>query len=274
MNINSNIDHLTPYGEINQFIKAYTTHLLDTCSEKIAGINLTGSLSYGDFHIASSDIDITNILTSKLNESELKEIENLHRLMEASFPKWSARFECTYTPIAMLAETLPPLKPRPWYDGGEKRLYPAAPYGNEWIINKYLLYEFSITICGPDFKDITNGVEMTDVQRACLRDILEEWEPKMSDKKYFENSRNAAYFVLNLCRLMYTVVISTIGTKRKSSDWIANEFPQWNNLVVSAQQWEYGREFKDKEQIFSFAQFVFGRIRQTELYKKHFGKLQ
>jgi hypothetical protein len=258
---------VTPYDEINNFIETYTLHLLDACKEKITGIYLTGSLSYGDFNLMSSDIDITNILKAKFNKDELIEVRKIHETMQDSFPKWSRRFECTYTTIAMLSETLPPKEPRPWYNGNESRLYSAAPYGNEWIMNKYLLYEYSIPLFGPDFKIITNGVEMNEFQQACIRDIFEEWEPKLNENTYFDDDRHSVYFVLNLCRILYTLHTANAGTKPQSSDWTRQKFPEWNNIILCAQQWEYGKKFIHKKEINNFAQFVITEVEQTELYK-------
>jgi hypothetical protein len=268
MKINPRIHQLTEYHEINNFLEAYTLRLLNILEQKIVGVYLTGSLSYGDFNIHSSDIDITNITTLKLNTKEIASIKHLHAIIENDFPKWSGRSECSYTPIDMLQNTLPPAKPRPWYDGTQKHFYEEAPYGNEWIINKYLLYAHAIPLAGSDFRAITNAVNIKEVQKACIRDIQTEWKPKINDQEYLSNSHYASYFVLNLCRIIYTVLIAHTGTKKQSSAWAQKQFPQLDTLIRSAREWEYGKEMTNQKMIIDFARFVFQQIEETDLFKE------
>jgi Domain of unknown function (DUF4111) len=176
--------------------------------------------------------------------------------------------ECTYTPIDMLQDTLPPANPRPWYNGIEKHLYEEAPYGNEWLINKHLLYEYAMPLAGTDFRNITNAVSIKEVQKACIRGIQTEWKPKIHDQKYLSNSREAFYFVLNLCRILYTILLTKAGTKKQSSDWASRQFPQWKSVIRSAREWEYGKEINNQKKIVDFGQFAFHKIEETDLYKE------
>ena len=122
------------------------------------------------------------------------------------------RLECSYTPIDMLKNILPPKEPRPYYGGGI--FYDEAPYGNEWIINNYLLYEHGITLIGPDFKKLTTPIDIIEVQKACIRDLFQEWEPKITDFEWLDNSHYQSYLVMNLCRILYTVMCGVTGTKK------------------------------------------------------------
>jgi hypothetical protein len=45
----------------------------------------------------------------------------------------------------MLPSVLPPAEPRPWW--GFDVLYDSAPYGNEWIINKYCQSYLVLSLC-------------------------------------------------------------------------------------------------------------------------------
>ena len=266
MKLNHQIHNLTLYKDINDFLEAYSLRLIDELGERIIGIYLTGSLSYGDFNINRSDIDITNIISRKLVDDEIQLIKEFHTNLENDFPKWSQRMECTYTPIKMLANTMPPAEPRPWYYGNEKKLYEEAPYGNEWIINKYLLYKHAIPLMGTDFKNLTNKVDIKEVQKACIRDVTSEWKPKLNDDEYFKDSHRASYFVLNLCRILYTLLNKQTRTKKESSNWIKNEFNEWKYIIELVQNWEYGKEMNKQKLIRDFANFVFNKIEETDLY--------
>jgi len=98
-----------------------------------------------------SDIDLLVVVKDKLNSNEIELVKKLHNYIEEKYPSWKDRIECSYTPIYMLGEILPPKEPRPWIGSGV--LYPEAPYGNEWIINSYLLQEYGIPIYGKPYNE-------------------------------------------------------------------------------------------------------------------------
>src|ERR1051325_7370347 len=101
--------------------------------ENIVGLYLSGSLTYGDFVPKRSDIDLQAVVRSPLNQNELESIGQLHKDLNERPPAWNDRLECSYVPLELMHEILPPKTPRPWW--GFDTLYAEAPAGNEWIIN-------------------------------------------------------------------------------------------------------------------------------------------
>ena len=99
----------------------------------------------------------------------------------------------------MLTNILPPEQPRPYY--GEGKFYREAFYGNEWLINNYLLQKFGVTIIGPEFTTLTKPINIKEIQKACLRDLLEEWKPKLKQTSWLNNPHYQSYLTLNLCRI-------------------------------------------------------------------------
>jgi predicted nucleotidyltransferase len=235
----SNLDritNLTPYPEINEILLSIVGEITGILFDNLCGVYLTGSLSYGDFNENSSDIDITVILNNPASPEELRRIKEFHIQLEKDFEKWVKRLECTYIPSEMLANILPPTEPRPWYCGFESFLYEKAPFGNEWIINNYLLYMYAIPLFGPDFKELTGPIKIEEVQKACIRDLFVEWKPKINNFAYL-NSHYQSYLVLNLCRILYTVLHKATGSKKTSAEWVKQELdPQWKDLIEKAER--------------------------------------
>jgi len=261
------IREITPYQEINEFLASFVDRVMNILSDNLSGIFLTGSLSYGDFNEGTSDIDLTVILNNPASSNELGLIKELHIQLEKDFEKWAKRLECTYTPIAMLMNILPPLEPRPWYCGFESFLYQEAPYGNEWIINNYLLYHYSIPLFGPDFKELMGPIRIEEVQKACIRDLFVEWEPKISDSDYLNDSHNQSYLILNICRILYTVFRQTTGSKRVSATWVKQAYgSSWKNLIELAENWQYGKEMNEQEKTIEFIRFAIKEISKTALF--------
>jgi predicted nucleotidyltransferase len=239
--------------EIYNFITLYKNLLLEKCNN-IIGIYLFGSLAYGGFDKRRSDIDIVIITETLIAGSELDIIKNIHNEMENINQVWSKRFEASYTPIEMLKEKNPPKTPRPYY--GEI-FYNEATYGNEWLINNYLLYHYGITIHGPEFKTLINEpIDIKDIQDACIKDFYKEWMPKIDDNEWLSNSHYQSYIVLNLCRILYTVYNSVVANKQKSCDWVKENYNEWNNLINESEEWDYTKAMDKANEVKRFIKFA------------------
>lgn len=251
----------TKHKDVNHVLHSLTTAISHILKENLVGVYLTGSLSYGDFIPERSDIDLLVILKRPPSTESLGTLERMHRDTERVHPKWSKRIECSYVPLNMLFNILPPSEPRPYF--GEGIFYPEAPYGNEWIINQYLLYHHGISLLGPNFKELVNEVSIENVREACIRDLFEEWSPKKSDLAWLSNSHYQSYVVLNLCRILYTVVCHSTATKKASALWVKRKFaPQWIPLIETAENWSYGKEMDLPEETIEFIQFVVDKVRE------------
>jgi predicted nucleotidyltransferase len=121
--------NITPYQEINEILLLISNGIKYILSENFVGLYLFGSLTYGDFNLDSSDIDLVAISIKPLNHYEIEKLKQLHKQVEQYNQKWKNRLECSYTPIDMLKNILPPKEPRPYYN--DAIFYEEAPYGNE-----------------------------------------------------------------------------------------------------------------------------------------------
>ena len=172
------------------------------------------------------------------------------------------QLECCQVP-------LPPRDPRPWYWGADDILFAEAPYGNEWIINKYLLYNHAIALTGPDFRDLTGPVDIREVQKACIRDLFTEWEPKKIQRSYFKESHYESYFVLNLCRILYTVMCGDAGSKSTAASWVKSNYGEpWQDMVATAERWQPGMELNLQEKALEFLDFVIERVLEVQLSRQ------
>ena len=247
----------TAYEECNQVISFLSNGISSALSNTLVGIYIFGSLSYGDFNPETSDIDLMVILEEPASEAEINVLKTLHKTTETTFPRWAKRIECSYTPREMLPSILPP-GARPYY--GEGTFYATAPYGNEWIINLYLLRAHGITVVGPAFTQLIKPIAVTDVQEACKRDLLKEWEPKLREPDWLDNPHYQSYLVLNLCRILNTVINGTTLSKIQSAAWVKKEYPEWSGLVQHAERWQYGTKMEQKEQTLEFLRFVLKKV--------------
>lgn len=95
-----------------------------------------------------------------------------------------------------------------------------------------------------------------EVKKACVRDLLCEWKPKINDPKWLENSHYQSYLVLNLCRILYTLHNSKLCSKKVAAKWVKETFPEWQGLIEEAEAWGYGKEMKQQEKAIAFIEFT------------------
>jgi len=253
----------TPYPAINALLCEWVEGVKRLLGKKVIGLYLSGSLAYGDFVPERSDIDLQAVVQNAVTQEELRSLELLHRHIEARSPEWADRIECSYVPLALMRELTPPATPRPWWGFGT--LYAEAPAGNEWIINHYLLSQHGIALEGPDFSELIPAIDIDDVRRACARDLFQEWVPKIDDAEWLSNSHYQSYLVLNLCRILHTVMRGKPSSKKLAAEWANAEYPQWKSLIEQAESWAYGDKMERQADAVAFLRFAVERVNETKL---------
>ncbi len=241
-------------NDIKTLLSSWKEKTLDCLKENTVGLYLTGSLTYGDFVLERSDIDLCAVVKNQLNQSELNAINQMHLDIKKLFPFWHKRIECSYVPFELLTSVAPPETPRPWWGFGV--LYQDAPYGNEWIINNYFLWKCGVALYGPPFKELLPAVKMKDVQEACARDFYLEWLPKINDPQCLLDPHQQSYVVLNICRILCTLQTGQAQSKTESAAWTTRTYPQWSDLIDEASKWKYGKEMNQIEKTKLFITFA------------------
>lgn len=248
---------ITQYKDINNLLTEFCTLLPIILKDDLVGIYLFGSLAYGDFVEGRSDMDILVITNHLVTDRQYKEINKMHQDLEQKYPQWAGRIECSYTPISMFKSAVPP-GDRPYF--GESKLSMAT-YGNEWIINNYLLYHHGITLLGPEIKTLIPEINISDVQKACLQDFGTEWLPKIGDSNWLDNPHYQSYIVLNLCRILHTVLNAKVSSKKVSAEWIGTKYPRWKPLIEQALFWQYGNKMDEQNQVNEFIHFISNKLK-------------
>ncbi|MBI3443328.1 DUF4111 domain-containing protein [Candidatus Woesebacteria bacterium] len=257
----SEISKVTEYSDINEVLYSLAQGVVKIFDKNLVGLYLSGSLSYGDFELERSDIDLLTILNKPASQEQIELLKKMHLQVEKNNPKWAKRIECSYIPIDMLQNTLPPQSPRPYV--GEGIFYPKALYGNEWLINKYLLYKHGVTLIGPDFKKLVKHLDIKDVKEACVRDLFKEWQPKITHPTYLKNSHYQSYVILNLCRILYTMKCNDAASKSVSASWVKKEYgSRWKRLIEKAENWKYGTEMNSLDETKEFIKFVISEVKR------------
>lgn len=247
---------MTQYQGVNQYLDKFDRQVKEVLTNNIVGLYLYGSLTYGDFEPGRSDIDLLVIVKESVSREQFKKLKVMHKELEIILTAWTGRVECSYTPREMFGSIIPP-GDRPYW--GESEWYMAT-YGNEWIINNYLLQEYGIALYGSPFTKICPHITITDVQVACKHDLTKEWIAKLQDDKWLENPHYQSCLVLNLCRILHTIENAKASSKSISANWVMAKYPRWKELITTALAWKYGHTMKMNDTTKEFLKFV---IKQT-----------
>jgi len=250
-------------AEICDLLSFWSRGVQTSLGNNLVGAYLTGSLTYADFIETRSDIDLATVVRRPLSQAELDCIRQVHMAVEKKFSKWEQRIECSYIPTELLPNVLPPKMPRPWWGFGV--LYETAPYGNEWIINLYFLLKCSIALLGPRFDSLVKYVDIKHVQEASARDLFQEWEPKMRDLDWLKNSHYQSYLILNLCRILYTVLHGEAGSKKIAASWAKSSFPEWSDIIEAAENWQYGHTMDREQDAIAFLSFAIDKVKGSSV---------
>lgn len=254
----------TQFQNINKVIADLASRITQLLGDNLVGVYLFGSLTYGDFNPKRSDIDLMIVVHTSLTAHEIEQVKAHHNQVEGLYPEWNERVEASYTPIGMLNNIMPPAEPRPYF--GEGKMWNEARYGNEWLINLYLLHKHGVTVYGRNFHELVSDVDITEVQKACIRDLFQEWEPKLNEPEWLNNSHYQSYLALNLCRILYTVMNFETDSKTLSTGWVKQKFPEWQLLLQAAEDWHYGIELNKQDQTLNFLKFVIEKVNNFTNY--------
>lgn len=251
------IKSLTAHADINEMLVLLANQLKKSLSEKLIGLYLTGSLTYDSFNRDSSDIDFLVLLNQPLSKVQLKNLTRIHSYIEQSYLTWAKRIEGSYITKAMLLSTQPPKISRPYFN--RQKMF-VCPYGNEWLLNLYVLYECGIALIGPNIRELIDPINSNLVREASKKDLHEEWKPKLKNPSSLQESQQQAYAVLTLCRILYRDKNDGVVSKPLASAWVKNTYNQWADLIKKAEDWQYGKTMDQLYPTLDFLRFTLNEV--------------
>jgi hypothetical protein len=195
-----------------------------------------------------------------MSARERAAVRSLHDRIGAAYPTWRSRIEGSYVTQAMLPSDDPPPQPRPYVNGGA--LWEQDPtYGQEWILNRYVLYECGIAIAGPDPKAMFRPVSRDAYRSASIRSLHEEWEPLLSHPAALSSAHQQAYVTLTICRILHAATRDGVISKRGAARWVQRRYGEpWRTLVEKAERWRHGRDLREADAVLAFIRFALRQV--------------
>ncbi|MEK7571252.1 MAG: aminoglycoside adenylyltransferase domain-containing protein [Patescibacteria group bacterium] len=243
--------NVTHYAEINTLLETLLKEQQKILGDKFVGLYLYGSLIWGDFYYALSDIDLLAALQSDLTDEEAKALKKKHEELAQKFKDWDDRIEVQYLSLHGLRTFKTQRSPMGNISPGEP--FHVITVGKEWLLNWYFVQDYGKILYGPDPRGFIDKVTKEEFIQA-VKDHALDW------KKYIQNigkHRGAqAYAILTLCRAYYTIKNGKQVSKKEAATWMQEKFPKWKLLIQNALKWRDEQIINKTEDLSGYPQTV------------------
>jgi hypothetical protein len=221
-------------AEVRGVLRELLPGLREILGGQLVGTYLTGSLASGDFDRAS-DVDFVVATEEEVSGETFSALDTMHRRI-AGVGSWCAtQLEGTYISRPALHRFDPALAVHANIDRGRGERLKLARYDEAWVVQSYLLRERGITLAGPDPRTLIDPVTPDDLRRA-MREVLRGWASGILDDSVRIAWRGYQSFtVLTLCRILYTLEIGDVVSKRAAARWAGEHLgARWTPLIEGA----------------------------------------
>jgi predicted nucleotidyltransferase len=222
----------TPYTDINRQLDELLSRMQAILGKKLVGLYLFGSLVWGDFDYAISDIDLLAAIAADLDDQEFAQLDKLHHDLAKAYPEWEGRLEIAYISTQALQTFKTQTSPIAIISPGEP--FHVKEAGNDWLINWYIVQERGLTLYGPAPTSIIAHISKEEFIQW-VRVQAEEWREYII---YAQHSRPyQAYSILTMCRALYASKTGQQVSKKQAALWTQQHFPAWSAQIEKALKW-------------------------------------
>ncbi len=250
---------VTPYPDVNQVLNLLLTRASAILGEQLTGLYLYGSLSSGDFHPQSSDIDFAFVTEAVLPPETVAALEAMHHEIWASGLKWAAKLEGAYVPKSLIRRHDPHGPAVPTVNEGA--FYVAA-LGSDWIIQRHVIRECGVVLAGPNPKTLIDPLSPDDIRQSVLGVLREWWFPMLENPSWLAEHGSVyhAYAVVSLCRALHALRHGTIVSKPVAARWAQERHPEWKGLIAQALRSQHNGHPAFLDAALNFLQFTKTRV--------------
>ena len=231
----------TPYSEVNSALAGLDAGIRAVLGRQVVGVYLSGSLALGDFDPSVSDIDLVVITDGEVGDDLFRALSEMHAAFAGGSSPCAAKVEAVYVPRDALHRQQPgPTRYPQLEKGGELA---REPLESAWSIQLHTLREHGVVVTGPLPRDSIEPVAAVDLQRASIA-IATMWQDAARHDPtwlpWLRGSREQAFVVLTLCRLLHTLDSGDVASKPAAARWAQGALgPRWAPLIRCALEGQF-----------------------------------
>ena len=224
----------TSYPDVNHILGVLYTKVKEILEEQLAGIYIHGSLANGGFD-AHSDIDVIFMTTDHVSDETFEALKEMHKQIAQMDSPWAIQLEAAYIPEDAIRRADPPNIRYPHLDRGHGEILHQMAPDRDWNIPRHILRERGIVIIGPDPKTLIDPVPPDELRQA-VREGLPVWfTPILNDPSEISKRGDQSFFVLSICRMLYTLEHGEILSKQAAAEWALEHLDaKWKPLIERA----------------------------------------
>ncbi len=224
----------TSHPDVDQILDVLYTNVKGILKDQLVGMYLHGSLANGGFD-QHSDIDVVFLIKDELSEDAFIALRDMHIEMAKTDSPWAIQLEVAYMPESAIRRAEPPDILYPYLDRGRGEILRRMAPDRDWNIPRYLLRERGIVITGPDPKTLIEPVSPEELRRT-VREGLPVWfNPLLDDPSELSKRGLQSFYVLSLCRILYTLQHGDILSKQAAAAWAQGHLEaRWKPLIERA----------------------------------------
>jgi hypothetical protein len=210
--------------------------LVDALGADLLGLFVHGSLVFGDFAAARSDLDLLAVVARPPDEAMLATVAPVHAGVERRHPAWRGRVEVetvarstveAFATGTACADSIMRISP-----GEALHLLPATRHR---VLTWATVREKGHALVGPPAASVLPAVP-PELARAALKEHVRDWPEWVEDMR---QAGGQAYAVLALCRAWCALVDGEQLSKRAAADRVILTRPDDAELVRWARDWWY-----------------------------------
>ncbi len=233
MSKNMNINH-TPYADVNDILSRLFANVQEVLGDQLTGMYLHGSLANGGFD-DYSDIDVIVTTKENITEQMFSTLAAMHIEIAKLDSPWAVQMEVAYIPQDSLRSSDPNELRYPHLDRGNGEVLHWMAAESDWNIYRYILRERGIVITGPAPKTLIDPVSPHDLRMAVAKGVPVWFNPILQDPSELNKRGLQSFYVLSICRMLYTLKHGEILPKAAAAHWALEHLDgKWNPLIEHA----------------------------------------
>ena len=217
----------TRHPDVNDTAAALLAVAIAALGEGLVGYYLYGSLAWGGFDPATSDIDFVAVTREALTPGEFDTLATAHAALASSGSRWSRDIEGYYLPLAQVRRYDPASPPVARIERGADASFLYWTHQHwDGVIQRHQLRERGIVLHGPHPRDLIDPVSDGDLRRAAAAHVPEirAWLEQEPDALRHDGLHG--YVVLTQCRILYTLALGEVASKPDAAAWAATNLPE------------------------------------------------
>jgi len=219
----------TPYPDLNAVLRELVRSVKDCLGMTFVGAYLQGSFAVGDFD-EHSDCDWIIAINEELTESQVNDLQAMHKRIFESGPEWAKHLEGSYFPIRLLRDySLTGVDL--WYLDNGRSVMERSNHCNSVVV-RWIVREKGVILAGPEPSTLIDPIPTGLLRRAILNSINRSGRLILSESEQFKNRFYQTFIVLQYCRKLHDLHRGRVGSKREGAEWAKRHLdPKWRGLI-------------------------------------------